>query len=237
MSASTLSDLELRLAPERRQELALLIDHQADRLARLAANLLDMGRIQAGVLEPRRELVPLPDLISEAVRSLAATVDPGRVRIELPDHLPLVEVDRLLMGETIFNLLENAARHAPAGAPIVIGGGVPRRRDDRVLGVRHRAGRASVGTIGRLRHVQPEGGRRGGRARARDCQGIRRGARRDDLGRGHPRWRCEILRDLVDPDPSRIPIDHKWRGYSSLTTTWRCFAAPASGSRPSATWC
>ena len=63
MSASTLSDPDLQLAPERRQELAQLIDHQADRLARLAANLLDMGRIQAGVLEPRRELVPLPDLI------------------------------------------------------------------------------------------------------------------------------------------------------------------------------
>jgi two-component system, OmpR family, sensor histidine kinase KdpD len=130
MSASMLSDLELRLAPERRQELALLIDRQADRLARLAANLLDMGRIQAGVLEPRRELVPLPDLIDEAVRSLAATVDPERIRIELPDHLPLVEIDRLLMGETIFNLLENAARHAPPGAPIVI---AAEHRDDRTI--------------------------------------------------------------------------------------------------------
>ncbi len=127
MSASTLSDPDLQLAPERRQELAQLIDHQADRLARLAANLLDMGRIQAGVLEPRRELVPLPDLITEAVRGVAATVDPDRIRITLPLDLPLVDIDRLLIGEAVFNLLENAARHAPAEAPIVV---AARDRDD-----------------------------------------------------------------------------------------------------------
>jgi two-component system, OmpR family, sensor histidine kinase KdpD len=127
MSASTLSDPDLQLAPERRQELAQLIDHQADRLARLAANLLDMGRIQAGVLEPRRELVPLPDLITEAVRGVAATVDPDRIRITLPHDLPLVDIDRLLIGEAVFNLLENAARHAPAEAPIVV---AARDRDD-----------------------------------------------------------------------------------------------------------
>ena len=120
MSASTLSDPDLDLAPERRQELAQLIDNQADRLARLAANLLDMGRIQAGVLEPRRELVPLPDLVCEAVRGLAATVDPGRVELKMADDLPLVDVDRLLVGEAVFNLLENAARHAPPDSPIVV---------------------------------------------------------------------------------------------------------------------
>jgi two-component system sensor histidine kinase KdpD len=120
MSASTLSDPDLELAPERRQELAQLIDQQADRLARLAANLLDMGRIQAGVLEPRRELISLPDLIVDAVRGLAATVDPARVHMVLPEDLPLVDVDHLLIGEAVFNLLENAARHAPAGAPIVV---------------------------------------------------------------------------------------------------------------------
>jgi len=121
MSASTLCDPDLHLAPERRQELAQLIDQQADRLARLAANLLDMGRIQAGVLEPRRELVPLPDLISEAVRGLAATIDPERVQMALPPDLPLVDVDRLLIGQAVFNMLENAARHAPAQSIIVVG--------------------------------------------------------------------------------------------------------------------
>ena len=120
MFASTLSDPELQLPPERRHELAQLIDRQADRLARLASNLLDMGRIQAGVLEPRRELVPLPDLISEVVRGLATTVDPERVEMMMPQDLPLVDVDRLLIGEAIFNLLENAARHAPAKSPILV---------------------------------------------------------------------------------------------------------------------
>jgi two-component system sensor histidine kinase KdpD len=157
MSASTLSDPELQLAPERRLELALLIDQQADRLARLTANLLDMGRIQAGVLEPKRELVPLPDLVSEALRSLAPTVDPARVATALPPDLPLVDVDRLLIGEAIFNVLENAARHAPAHSSIQVaaehhangtitlsvsdsGPGVPRSERSAVFGMYNRRG-------------------------------------------------------------------------------------------------
>ncbi len=132
MSASTLSDPDLHLGTERRRELAQLIDYQADRLARLAANLLDMGRIQAGVLEPRCELVPLPDLITEAIRGLAASVDPDRVEISLPADLPLVDIDKLLIGEALFNMLENAARHSPAESPIVVGA---RYRDDATIEV------------------------------------------------------------------------------------------------------
>lgn len=132
MSASTLCDPDLQLAPERRQELAQLIDQQADRLARLAANLLDMGRIQAGVLEPRRELVPLPELINEAVKGLASSVDPERIQLALPQDLPLVDVDRLLIGEAVFNVLENAARHAPAQSSIVVGA---RYRDEETIEV------------------------------------------------------------------------------------------------------
>ncbi len=51
-SSSTLADAELDISPAAGQSLARLIDVQADRLAYLVQNLLDMSRIQAGVLEP-----------------------------------------------------------------------------------------------------------------------------------------------------------------------------------------
>src|SRR6185437_11119193 len=63
-SSSTLADPGLELTAQARQGLARLIDVQADRLADLVANLLDMSRIQAGVLEPRRSLTQVADLLA-----------------------------------------------------------------------------------------------------------------------------------------------------------------------------
>ena len=70
VSATSLRDPETTLSPEDRAELLDLIDDQADRLDRLVANLLDMTRIQAGALVPRREPVELGELVDEALRSL-----------------------------------------------------------------------------------------------------------------------------------------------------------------------
>lgn len=120
MSASTLCDPDVVLSGERRGELAHLIDSQADRLARLVANLLDMSRIQAGVLELRTELVPVIDLVTDATLALGRTIDIDRVQVQMEDDLPLAEADRLLTGEVIFNLIENAARHSPPGSPIIV---------------------------------------------------------------------------------------------------------------------
>ncbi len=120
MCASTLRDPEVELTSERQREFAELIDEQADRLTRLVTNLLNVGRIRAGALEPRRELVSLHDVVEEAVAALVPTVEPHRVTLSLPNALPLVDVDRLLIGQVVFNLVENAARHAPRSSPIVV---------------------------------------------------------------------------------------------------------------------
>ena len=67
-SSSTLADAELDISPEARQSLAALIDAQADRLADLVQNLLDMSRIQAGVLQPRRTVASLAELVDQRAR-------------------------------------------------------------------------------------------------------------------------------------------------------------------------
>jgi len=59
-SSSTLADDELDISHEAAQALAKLIDTEADRLADLVQNLLDMSRIQAGVLQPRCTLIQPP---------------------------------------------------------------------------------------------------------------------------------------------------------------------------------
>ncbi len=121
-SSSTLADAGLGISPEAGRRLATLIDAQADRLAELVQNLLDMSRIQAGVLQPRRTVASLPDLISTVVADLAPGPRGYAVRVELPDDLPPVDVDLTLISRVLTNLLENAIRHSPKNSVITIGG-------------------------------------------------------------------------------------------------------------------
>jgi two-component system, OmpR family, sensor histidine kinase KdpD len=119
-SSSTLADDDLDIGTEARQSLARLIDGQADRLADLVQNLLDMSRIQAGVLQPRRGTTSLPELVRGVVGDLAPALRGYEVRLELPGSVPMIDVDRTLIARVLTNLLENAIRHAPKGTPITV---------------------------------------------------------------------------------------------------------------------
>jgi two-component system sensor histidine kinase KdpD len=119
-SSSTLADAELDISPAAGQSLARLIDVQADRLAYLVQNLLDMSRIQAGVLQPRCTVAPLADLVTTVVADLAAALRGHAVRVDVPPSLPPVDVDLVLISRVLTNLLENAVRHGPKNTPITI---------------------------------------------------------------------------------------------------------------------
>jgi two-component system sensor histidine kinase KdpD len=121
-SSSTLADPGLDIGPDASRRLAALIDRQADRLADLVQNLLDMSRVQAGVLQPRRTITSLAGLVHGLVNDMAERLHGHAVRLEIPDDLPPVDIDLVLIARVLTNLLENAVRHSPRGAPITIGG-------------------------------------------------------------------------------------------------------------------
>ncbi len=119
-SSSVLSDGDLDIDPEVRQKLATTIDVQADRLAVLVQNLLDMSRIQAGVLTPRLSIVSLSDLISAVVGDVTLELGDHRALIDVPPDLPPVDIDAVLVSRVLTNLLQNAIRHGPRGSPIEV---------------------------------------------------------------------------------------------------------------------
>ena len=119
VAASSLQKHDAAMSPADSQELLGLIDTQADRLSRLVSNLLDMSRIQAGALDVRREPVAVSELISEAIAALGPSVGPQRVKVDT-SGAHFVDVDRILIVQVLANLLENAARYSPEGAPITV---------------------------------------------------------------------------------------------------------------------
>jgi two-component system sensor histidine kinase KdpD len=164
---AAVSDLrrdDLHLSKEDADELLSLIESQSDRLARLVTNLLDMSRIEFGELELRPERATLEGLLADALASFGADPWIERVVSTFPSDLPAVDVDRILVCQILANLLENAARYAPEGTPITVGGrlagdvvevsvadcgpGVPEADRDRIFKMFNRVsggGRAGLG--------------------------------------------------------------------------------------------
>jgi two-component system sensor histidine kinase KdpD len=108
------------LSDDERTELGGVVREEAARLSRIVGDLLDLSRIEAGAVAPRIDWVDLRDVVASA----AAQVSSARVRIELPERLPLVRADAVQLERVFVNLLENAARYSPPGRPVRVTGGV-----------------------------------------------------------------------------------------------------------------
>ena len=123
-AVSSLRQVGTQLSPADRDELLELIELQSDRLARLVTNLLDMTRIEAGALELRPVTLAFDELVDEALDSLAGIIGPGRVMVEEPPDLPLLQIDHVLVSQVLANLLENADRLSPGDSVITVTGRV-----------------------------------------------------------------------------------------------------------------
>ncbi|HEU4952011.1 MAG TPA: sensor histidine kinase KdpD [Holophagaceae bacterium] len=100
------------------KDLAQTIQEEAQRLHRLVTNLLDITRLESGALSLAKEWVPLEELVGSALSRLEPLAAGRDVRVDLPEGLPMVQVDPVLFEQALVNLLENALRHG--GDPIEV---------------------------------------------------------------------------------------------------------------------
>jgi two-component system sensor histidine kinase KdpD len=119
-AASTLLESDTSIGPQVHRELLGSILHEAERLNRLVANLLDMTRLEAGALEVRKEWQSLEEIVGAALGRLSRQLQDHPVATRIQPDLPLVPLDDLLIQQVLVNLLENAAKYAPAGTPIEV---------------------------------------------------------------------------------------------------------------------
>ncbi|WP_250257853.1 ATP-binding protein [Dermabacter sp. Marseille-Q3180] len=97
---------------------------ETERLTRLVTHLLDLSRLEAGVMDIERERIALTPFLHEAVDSaqLAARVQERDVRFVIdvkPQELS-VTADPARIHQVIANLLDNASRHSPSGGTIYV---------------------------------------------------------------------------------------------------------------------
>lgn len=115
----------LRLAPNGHdvkmlQQLAGEIHAGSHRLNRVVNNLLDMNRLESGVVQPNREWCDVRELLQSAIEIESEALKGRDLRLDVPDSIPLALVDHLLMEQAIAKLLANAASHTPSRLPVEV---------------------------------------------------------------------------------------------------------------------
>ena len=111
-SVTSLRSLGHRMSKVDRGELLATIEEEAGRLSRFVSNLLDMTRLEAGVIDICRDWVDVGDAVASAVER-ARKAFPGRkINTDIPDKLPLILGDASLLEQVLFNLLDNAHKYS-----------------------------------------------------------------------------------------------------------------------------
>ncbi len=105
---------------DQQRDLLLTVLEETDRLNRLVGNILDLARIRAGALIPRRASTDVEEVAEAVVARMRPQLTSVRLELQLTDELPEIPADPVQLDQVFTNLLENAARHSPAGGTVRI---------------------------------------------------------------------------------------------------------------------
>ena len=178
-AASALQEQDLKLSTEQRQRLAASIVGEAEQLARLTDNTLQLARLDAPGLALRLDWESAEEIVGAVLRRRrereAQPQLAARVRARVERGLPLLRCDAVLVVQLLDNLLDNALKHGGPDAPVEIL--VRRSQDDVLLAVRDRGPGVPPAWRGRIFEVFQRGephGARGVGVGLAVCQAIAR---------------------------------------------------------------
>jgi two-component system, OmpR family, sensor histidine kinase KdpD len=119
-SATSLLSEDVSFDPTATRDLLETIDDETDRLNRLVGNLLDMSRIQTGALIVQARAVGLEEIVGSTIAELPPA---PQIDIDVPDSLPPVDVDPVLLERALVNIVGNALGFSPPGERVRIQAG------------------------------------------------------------------------------------------------------------------
>ncbi|MFD9031975.1 ATP-binding protein [Streptomyces sp. NPDC059567] len=115
-AVSSLRSDDVEWSEEDRAELLEGIEDGADRLDHLVGNLLDMSRLQTGTVTPLIRAIDLDEVVPMALGG----VPDGSAELDIPETLPMVEVDKGLLERAVANIVENAVKYSPPDVPVAV---------------------------------------------------------------------------------------------------------------------
>lgn len=118
--STMLLDYDRRLQESEKQQHLKSIDRATDRLTELVDHLLDMSRMDAGLMKLEKVPTNISTIIKEAVSDARLTAPTGKVISHVRDGLPTVTVDARRIRQVLDNLIDNAIKYSGNESSVVI---------------------------------------------------------------------------------------------------------------------
>ncbi len=119
-STSLLIEHHANIPPEVLVQHLRDIEEETDKLTELINNLLEMSRIEAGVLHIEREPVDICSVLEATVSAAQLRMENRHLRLNAPQRLPMGLGDARRIEQIVANLLDNAAKHSQPEKPIEV---------------------------------------------------------------------------------------------------------------------
>jgi two-component system sensor histidine kinase KdpD len=108
----------MALDTEGRREMLEVIDEETDRLNHFIEGLVELARIEAGEMHPRRRWGSIEEIVTTALERAAPLTRAHGIQVSLDEELPTVCVDARAVAEVVYTLVDNAAKYSPPGTTI-----------------------------------------------------------------------------------------------------------------------
>jgi len=108
------------LTPQNRFELVTEISKAGFRLNQQVDNLLNMSRLESGFIQPKNDWCDINELVYEVVQRIEENNSTRRIGININPDLPFFKLDKGLLEQVVYNLVNNAVQYTPAKSNINI---------------------------------------------------------------------------------------------------------------------
>ena len=122
-AVGNLNDSHTSSDPGKRLQICNELEFASFRLNNLVENILDMSRIESGMLKLNLQYCDIADLIGIVVKDMKSELHEHHLSIDLPDNLPLILADISLIRQVLLNILRNALMYTPQGTGVEISAG------------------------------------------------------------------------------------------------------------------
>lgn len=119
LQTSERNNAPLQLGNDDRQEMLQVIDEEVDRLDRFVEGLTKLARIDAGDVRLTLEPASVEEIVTTALKLAEPRIRTHRMEVWI-DDLPLVTVDEHAISESIYTLIDNAAKYSPPESTITV---------------------------------------------------------------------------------------------------------------------
>lgn len=118
-ASSSLLNEGQSFSEDSRLQLRTVIYQEALHMQGMVENLLDMAKLQSGV-KLSQEWQAIEEIVGSALVILRRRIKQHSLEVAVPDDLPLLRCDSILMERVIINLVENAAKYSPPASLILL---------------------------------------------------------------------------------------------------------------------